>query len=69
MNTVAENRPLTMAEKLELAQAAYDKFRSSCFWYLRDDVKVTEDDLETIIRGLRSNGNREAFLIAGKLCR
>jgi hypothetical protein len=36
---------------------------------LRDDLQVGEEDIETIIRGLRVHGNREAFLLAARLCR
>ncbi len=35
---------------------------------MREDLRVGEKDIETIIQGLRSHGNREAFLIAAKLC-
>jgi len=58
-----------MPEKLALAQAAFSKFYISCFWYMREDLQVREENLESIIRGLRAHGNREAFLIAGRLCR
>ena len=36
---------------------------------MREDLRVGEEDLEAIIRGLRAHGNREAFLLAAKLCR
>lgn len=61
-------RPVS-AERLALAQQAFERFHSRCFWYLRDDLHVGEEDLETIIRGLRAHGNREAFLLAARLCR
>jgi hypothetical protein len=51
------------------AQQAFDQFHTQCFWFMREDLRVTAEDLEAIIRGLRSHGNREAFLIAAKLCR
>jgi hypothetical protein len=61
--------PLTTAEKLELAQQAFQRFHSRCFWFMREDLTVGEKDLDAIVRGLRTHGNREAFMIAGRLCR
>jgi hypothetical protein len=56
-------------EKLALAQEAFERFHSRCFWFMREDLRVREEDLEAIVRGLRAHGNREAFLLAAKLCR
>ena len=61
-------RPVSPA-KLALAQQAFDRFHSRCFWFMREDLRVGEEHLEAIIRGLRAHGNREAFLIAAQLCR
>jgi hypothetical protein len=61
--------PLTMPEKLALAQEAFHRFHSRCFWFMRDDLTVGEEDMEAIIHGLRADGNREAFMIAAALCR
>lgn len=58
-----------MPEKLAVAQQAFQKYRSTCFWFLRDDLRVTEETLEIIIRGLRQHGDRQAFRIAAELCR
>jgi hypothetical protein len=67
--TATISTPLTMPEKLALAQRAFQRFHSRCFWFMREDACVGEEDIETIVRGLRTHGNREAFLIAAKLCR
>jgi hypothetical protein len=56
-------------DKLALAQAAFERFHTRCFWFMRDDLPLDEEDIEMVVRGLRSHGNREAFLIAAKLCR
>jgi hypothetical protein len=56
-------------EKLALAQQAFVKFYTRCFWFMREDLCVGGEDIEAIIRGLRAHGNREAFLIAARLCR
>ena len=61
-------RPVSPA-KLVLAQQAFERFHSRCFWFMREDLRVGEEHLEAIIRGLRAHGNREAFLIAAQLCR
>ena len=61
--------PVGHAGKLALAQEAFTRFYTRCFWFMREDLHVGEEDLETIIRGLRAHGNREAFLIAAQLCR
>jgi hypothetical protein len=55
--------------RLALAREALERYAASCFWFLRDDLVVTEATLPTIIKGLRSYGDREAFLIAARLCR
>ena len=61
--------PLSSAEKLALAQQAFEQHHSRCFWFMREDLKVANKDLPTIISGLRQHGNRSAFLIASILCR
>ena len=67
-SSTAATRP-DLPVRLALAQQAFERFYSRCFWYMREDMRVSEDDLEAIIRGLRAHGNREAFLLAAKLCR
>jgi len=61
--------PTASPEKLALAQSAFARFHTRCFWFMREDLRVGEEDLEAIIRGLRAHGDREAFLIAAQLCR
>lgn len=61
--------PLSLAEKLTLAQEAFRKYQTACFWFMREDIVVGPDDLPIIAKGLRSHGDRQAFIIAGKLCR
>ena len=60
--------PMALPAGLELAQQAFERFYYHCFWFMRKDLRVGEEDLEWIIQALRSHGNREAFLIAAKLC-
>ena len=51
------------------ARRAFRTFYAQCFWYLREDMDVTLDDIPEIVRGLRLNGGRQGFLLAAKLCR
>lgn len=51
------------------AKRAFREYRAQCFWYLRDDMPVTAEDVPEIIRGLRQNGGRAGFLLAARLCR
>ena len=55
--------------QIKEAQEAFNKFYAQCFWYMRKDMTVTENDLTEIIRGLRHYGGRQGFLLADKLCR
>jgi hypothetical protein len=59
---------MTTAEKLALAQEAFSRYKAQCFWFFREDFQVTEESLSLVIKGLRSDGDRAAFLIAAKLC-
>jgi hypothetical protein len=61
--------PADSSARLALAQEAFQRFHSRCFWFMREDLRVGEEDIEAIIRGLRAHGNREAFLLAARLCR
>jgi hypothetical protein len=67
-------RKLSSADAREMvrvreARRAFRKFHAQCFWYLREDLEVSLDDIPEIVRGLRQNGGREGFLLAAKLCR
>lgn len=51
------------------ARRAFRDFHVQCFWYWRPDMQVTLRDVPEIAAGLRRNGGREGFLVAGRLCR
>jgi hypothetical protein len=68
-NALSFDLPLASPEKLALAQRAFEQFHTRCFWFMREDLRVGQQEIETIVRGLRAHGNREAFLIADRLCR
>lgn len=61
--------PLTLEEKLHMAQDAFRKFHTVCFWYMREDLIVTQKNLHLIVKGLRENGTRETYRIVDQLCR
>jgi hypothetical protein len=55
--------------RLREARRACRKFHAQCFWYLREDMKSTREDIPEIVRGLRNNGGRQGYFLAEKLCR
>ena len=55
--------------RIREAQRAFDRFYAQCFWYLRQDMKVTSADIPEIVSGLRQNGGQAGFFLAAKLCR
>lgn len=69
MNTVEPPLPLTMPEKLALAQEAFREFHARCFWFMRADALITEDDLPYLCSRLRTDGDREGFMRAAQICR
>jgi len=58
-----------MAEKLALGQEAFRRFHARCFWFMREDAPITEDDLPYLCERLRADGGREGFMLAARLCR
>ena len=51
------------------ARKAFRAFHAQCFWYMREDMPITLQDIPEIVRGLRKNGGRQGFLVAARLCR
>lgn len=67
-------RSLSSAEARDMVRVreagrAFRKFYAQCFWYLREDMPITRENIPEIVRGLRQNGGREGYLLAEKLCR
>jgi len=54
-------------EILERAQELFKQNYARCFWHLKPDLIVTQDDLPIIIKGLRAHGGRSGFLAAAML--
>ena len=63
------SRPLTREERLQLAQQAYREYRTRCFWFMKEDLNLTEDHLPAIIEGLKLHGGHEGWQLAQVLCR
>jgi hypothetical protein len=42
----------TSTEKLALARKAFRDFHSRCFWFMREDAQLSEEDVPEIERGL-----------------
>jgi len=70
METIAITKvSLAMEEKLRLAQEAFRKFHAMCFWFMKEDLIVNEENLHLIVKGLRENGTWETYRIVDRLCR
>ncbi|MCI0376082.1 MAG: hypothetical protein L0215_00600 [Gemmataceae bacterium] len=62
-----EYKPLTEAERLELANQLFREFYVQCFWHLKPDLQITNDFLPLVIRGLKNHGGRRGMLAADQL--
>lgn len=50
------------------AKRAYKRFHTLCFWSYDPALHVGANDIDWIAEQLRKNGNREAWMIAERLC-
>jgi hypothetical protein len=64
----ANPTPLSQEEKLRRAQEAYREYRVQCFWFMRKDLIVTEENLPLIIEGLMLHGGHRGWKLAATLC-
>jgi hypothetical protein len=53
--------------RLELANQLFREFYAACFWHLRPDLVITEEQLPLVIRGLRTHGGRRGLVAAARL--
>ncbi len=60
---------MTMEERLSRAQAAYWEYRTQCFWFMREDLIVTEQNFPLVIEGLKLHGGHKGWNLAHGLCR
>ena len=60
--------PPTMPAKLALAQQAFEQFHSRCFWFMRREARITEEQIPYICERLRADGGRPGFRLAARIC-
>lgn len=51
------------------ARRAYRRFHTECFWSYDPDYRVGTQDVDWVAKQLRKHGGREAWDVAGRLCR
>ena len=51
------------------ARRAYRRFHVECFWSFDPDCRIGLSDISWVAEQLRKHGGREAWDVAGKLCR
>jgi hypothetical protein len=61
--------PLTDEERLRCAQEAYREYSCRCFWFMDENLIVTEKNLHLIIEGLKLHGGHKGWKLAHALCR
>jgi hypothetical protein len=66
--TAPEAAELPLAERLALAQTAFENYYPMCFWSWPRDTRVTEAILPNVAHALRSQGGRKQFLLSAKIC-
>lgn len=59
--------PQNRHEQVELANQLFREFHTRCFWHSPRDLVITEELIPFVIKGLRTNGGRRGFMLAGKL--
>ena len=57
-----------IAEKLAQAQQTFARFHTRCFWFMREDVQITAEDIPYLCKRLRADGGRDGFFLAAELC-
>jgi hypothetical protein len=55
-------------ERVVLARQAFARFHSRCFWFMRQDAPITEQEIPYICERLRADGGRPGFLLAAQIC-
>ncbi len=56
-------------ERIREAQLAYKKYYAKCFWSFAPNLQITENDIVWVAEQLKKNGDREAWMLSGRLCR
>lgn len=55
--------------KVREARRAYRRFHAECFWSYDPEYTIGPTDVEWVAEQLRKTGGREAWVVAGALCR
>lgn len=55
--------------KVREARRAFRRFRTTCFWSYRPDLKISAADVPWVAEQLMKHGNREAWRVGARLCR
>lgn len=50
------------------ARRAFRRYYTRCFWAYDPELRIGPADLAWVAEQLRKHGDREAWMIAGKLC-
>lgn len=53
---------------LRRAQKIFKEYYAQCFWHFDPDHRVSRDNLDLLIEGLRLNGGRAGYILADELC-
>ena len=53
--------------RVEIAQRLYREYRTTCFWHCKPDLVITESLIPFVVKGLRNNGGRTAFMASAAL--
>lgn len=59
--------PRSLSDLLAQVQAAFEQYRTQCFWFMNPRLVVTEETLPRIIKGLLSHGDRRAYVLGRQL--
>jgi len=60
---------MTMEERLSRAQEAYREYHCRCFWFMDEDLIITEGVLPLVIEELKLHGGHKGWKLAHELCR
>lgn len=51
------------------ARRAFRRYRTTCFWSYRPDLRIDVEDVAWVAEQLMRHGNREAWRVGARLCR
>ena len=65
--TTLVSTPRNRAERLALANQLFRHYHARCFWHSPRDLEITEERIPFVVKGLRTHGGHQGFLLASKL--